>query len=133
MSSAVLCSLSENAIEESATILPEIISNITSLIEDNNIATRNYSLRSLLNCGPISPAHIKTLGLAVVSRLDDPSSEIRVLAARCLGKLCVSTTENDEEENWKSILGHILNVSAHHLDDPDIKLRDALFSKLKEL
>lgn len=126
MASAVLCSLSENAINESNAILPDIIPNITSLIEDNHIATRTYSLRCLLNCGPIDPKDIKELGLAVVSRLDDPSSEVRVLAAQCLGTLRVDKSKLDEQENWRPILAHILNVASHHIDDPDIKLHTAL-------
>lgn len=130
MASAVLCSLSENAIAESNIILPEIVPNIISLIEDNHIATRTYSLRCLLNCGPIDPSNIKELGLAVVSRLDDPGSEVRVLAALCLGTLRVNETIADEQENWRTILGHILNVTAHHIDDPDIKLRAALLGNI---
>lgn len=129
MATAVLCSISENAPSEAHQLMPIIVSTLTALVEDNNIATRSYALRCLCNCGPIPVDHIKPLALAVVSRFDDPSGEVRELAARCVGKLKVKAGE-DVDGVWKAVIIHILSISVHHSEDPDIRMKASLTETL---
>lgn len=111
------------------------LKTIAGLIEDNSIATRAYALRSLLAVGAVDFENLKLIAFATVARLDDPSSEVREMAARCLGRLQLQTSGNDDElstwADWEATLKPIISTMFLHLENPELKLRAAILGKTK--
>lgn len=115
-------------------MLPRELKTLAGLIEDNSIATRAYALRTLLAMGALDFENLKLIAYAVVSRLDDPSSEVREMAARCLGRLQLSAGNSDDDDSsararWEDTLKPIISTMFLHLENPELKLRAAILGK----
>ncbi|XP_019540004.3 dynein axonemal assembly factor 5 [Aedes albopictus] len=141
MATACLCSMSQGA-ENGIfiTLLSMELKTLASLIEDNSIATRAYALRTLLAMGALDFENLKLIAYAVVSRLDDPSSEVREMAARCLGRLqhsasadCSSDDESSARVRWEDTLKPIISTMFLHLENPELKLRATILESLGRL
>lgn len=106
---------------------------LVSLIDDPNIATRSYTLKTLQYIGALRYEQLKTLGSAMLSRLDDPGNEVREKAAKCLGRLELTTDDEDSLDAWESLLKQILATMLLHLESPEINLRAALIESIGSL
>lgn len=106
---------------------------LVSLIDDNNIATRSYALRLFQYVGPLKYEQLKILAPVMLTRLDDPGSEVREKAATCLGKLELLTGDEDVDDFWESLLKQIIATMLIHLESPEIPLREALIKSLSSL
>lgn len=104
---------------------------LVSLIDDHNIATRNYTLRILESVGPLKYDELKTLAAALLSRLDDPGNEVREKAARVLGRLELRADQEDSSDEWENLLKQVLSTMLLHLESPELNLRDALIESIK--
>uniref|UniRef100_A0A182K4B5 TOG domain-containing protein n=1 Tax=Anopheles christyi TaxID=43041 RepID=A0A182K4B5_9DIPT len=120
-------------------ILPIYLNVLSGLIEDNCIATRAYSLKAFVQLGALNFESLKLVAFPIMSRLDDPSGEVRELAAVCLGRLKLNVVSSEDvssecnNERWQEILQQILSVMFLHLEHPETKLRCAIFDSLKRL
>lgn len=135
MATAVLCSLAQGTSKENGRkIVESLMVPLVSLIDDNSIATRSYALKALVYVGPLKYDQLKTLASALLSRLDDPGNEVRVKAAKCLGKLELKRDDDDDcGEMWESLVKQILNTMMIHLESPEIELRNALIQSIIDL
>lgn len=106
---------------------------LVSLIDDHNIATRSYALKTLQYIGPLSYEQLKTLAPAMLSRLDDPGNEVREKAAKCFGRLELAVNDEDALDAWESLLKQILSTMLLHLESPEISLRAALIESIGSL
>lgn len=106
---------------------------LVSLIDDHNIGTRSYTLRILQYIAPLEYEQLKILASAVLSRLDDPGSEVREKAAKCLGRLELSANNEDCLDVWESLLQQILTTMLLHLESPEINLRSTLIESIESL
>jgi len=130
MAISSLCSATQGAPKETALILPELIQHLINLVDDNNIATRSYTLRTIMKSGPVSFHQLKPLTFALLARLDDPSNEVREIAAKCLGNLKLNDSKPDEKDSWNNIcLKQVFSTILLHMDDSEIKLRSILIGK----
>lgn len=118
-------------------LFPKELKTLAGLIEDNSIATRAYALRTLLAMGALDFENLKLIAFATVARLDDPSSEVREMAARCLGRLQLGPGANDDDDEssnrarWEETLKPIISTMFLHLENPELKLRAAILGKMK--
>ncbi|KAL1373728.1 hypothetical protein pipiens_018488, partial [Culex pipiens pipiens] len=127
MATACLCSMSQGVDRLTfTTVLPSQINALVGLIEDNGIPTRAYALRTLLAMGPLGVEHLKLLAYAIMARLDDPSGEVRELAATCLGRMQLAADGGDEAGRWDDVLRQIVPTMFLHLENPELKLRKAI-------
>uniref|UniRef100_A0A182PE14 TOG domain-containing protein n=1 Tax=Anopheles epiroticus TaxID=199890 RepID=A0A182PE14_9DIPT len=143
MATACLASMAQGVDSEVyMSLLPSYLNVISGLIDDNCIATRAYSLKALIRLSGLNFESLKQIAFPIMSRLDDPSGEVRELAAVCLGRLkLVDGTPSGEESpdqeraiaRWQDILRQILSVMFLHLEHPETKLRSAIFDSLKRL
>lgn len=135
MATAALRSLTQGTRpENSQRILEAMIIPLVSLIDDNSIATRSHSLTIFLYAGVLKYDQLNSIGTALLSRLDDPGNEVRVKAAKCLGKLKLAESEHEEfNDMWEHLLKQIISTMMIHLESPEIDLRNALISSLNEL
>uniref|UniRef100_A0A4Y0BL63 Dynein assembly factor 5, axonemal n=1 Tax=Anopheles funestus TaxID=62324 RepID=A0A4Y0BL63_ANOFN len=122
-------------------VLPNYLNVLAGLIDDNCISTRAYTLKALVRLEALDFESLKLIAFPIMSRLDDPSGEVRELAAVCLGRLklimasseAISSEQQSILERWQDILRQILSVMFLHLENPEIKLRSAIFDSLKRL
>ncbi|XP_058130428.1 dynein axonemal assembly factor 5 [Anopheles ziemanni] len=125
-------------------LLTGYLNVLAGLIDDNNIATRAYTLKALVRLDQgLDLELLKLIAFPILSRLDDPSSEVRELAAICLGRLklskaCTGSVDATESvdsasQRWEDILKQILPVMFLHLENPEIKLRKAITASLQRL
>lgn len=141
MATAALCSVIQGTSKEnSEKIVESLMIPLVSLIDDNSIATRSYALKIAVHITSLKYEQLKTLASAFLSRLDDPGSEVREMAAICLGKLELkqSSYDNDEDDEgyddmWKGLLKQIFNSMLIHLESPEIDLRNALIQSIIDL
>ena len=135
MATAVLCSLVQGTTKEnSIKIVDACIIPLISLVDDNNIATRSYALKILMYVGPLKYDQLKTFGSGLLSRLDDPGHEVRVKAAKCLGKLKLIESDHDDfSDMWEHLLKQIFSTMMIHLESPEIDLRNSLVDSIVEL
>jgi hypothetical protein len=136
MATAVLCSLAQGTSKENARkIVESLMVPLVSLIDDNSIATRSYAMKILMYAGSLKYDQLKTLASALLSRLDDPGNEVRVKAAKCLGKLKLKSDDDEDEfkEMWESLVKQIYSTMMIHLESPEIELRNALTQSIIDL
>ncbi|XP_053661046.1 dynein axonemal assembly factor 5 [Anopheles marshallii] len=120
-------------------LLPNYLNVLAGLIDDNCISTRAYTLKALVRLQPLNFESLKLIAFPIMSRLDDPSGEVRELAAVCLGRLKLVVESSDAAdqqsvlERWQDILRQILSVMFLHLEHPETKLRSAIYDSLKRL
>lgn len=69
---------------------------------------------------------------AVLSRLDDPSAEVRLYAAQCIGELKLSMETITDLDSWKIVVKHVFDSLILHLDGPEIHFRKTLLGKTIE-
>lgn len=118
--------------EQIQKLLPELMVQLIALIDDNCVATRGYTVKTLLHIGPMRVELLKPLGAALLSRLDDPSVEVREKTAKCLGLLSMTEEEREDYENkdmWSASVKQILATMILHLESPEINLRELLLGK----
>jgi HEAT repeat protein len=134
MATAALCSLAQGTSPESARkVVESLMVPLVSLIDDHNIATRSYTLKTLEYVGPLQYEQLKTLAPALLSRLDDPGNEVREKAAKCLGRLELTADDEDALDAWESLLKQILATMLIHIESPEINLRFALIESIGSL
>lgn len=135
MAAAVVCSLTQGTSSENAIkIVDSLMIPLIALIDDNNIATRSYALKIFMNVGTLKYDQLKSVASALLSRLDDPGNEVRLKAAKCLGKLKLNESEHDEfNDMWEHLIKQIFSTMMIHLESPEIDLRNALISSITEL
>ncbi|XP_035777077.1 dynein assembly factor 5, axonemal-like [Anopheles albimanus] len=137
MATACFASLAQGVnVDVYASLLPGYLNVLAGLIEDNNIATRVYTLKALLRLEPLDLESLKLIAFPIMSRLDDPSAEVRELAATCLGSLKLKSIADADEgtfDRWQEVLKQIVSVMMLHLEHPEIKLRSAIFVSMKRL
>lgn len=129
MATACLCSITQGAPIESEKIFPKLTTQFVALIEDNSIATRNYALKCILHLQELPIDYTKNLINSAITRLDDQSSDVRILAAQCLGNFEVQ----GDQESWDPVVRMIFKTIFLHIEDPEIKLRRKLLESLKKL
>lgn len=66
---------------------------------------------------------------AVLSRLDDPSAEVRLYAAQCIGELKLDVDASGDTDSWKIVAKHVFDSLILHLDGPEINFRQTLLGK----
>ncbi|XP_052888174.1 dynein axonemal assembly factor 5 [Anopheles moucheti] len=122
-------------------LLPNYLNVLAGLVDDNCISTRAYTLKALVRLQALDFESLKLIAFPIMARLDDPSVEVRELAAVCLGRLKLvmdssdapSTDQQSVLERWQDILRQILSVMFLHLENPETKLRSAIYDSLKRL
>lgn len=133
MATSVLRSMGEGAEPQAQQIFPELAAHWAQLIDDNNVVTRAYALGCVLRCGAMRLDGLKAVALAVLSRLDDPSGEVRELAVRALPLLRLQQSGEDgsgdgreqyEVDSWEAVVKHLMATLLLHLDSPEIKMRE---------
>lgn len=131
MATAALCALAQSTSLESARkVVESLMVPLVSLIDDRNIATRSYTLNTLQFVGSLHYEQLKTLGPALLSRLDDPGSEVREKAAKCLGRMELTADDEDALDSWETLLKQILTTMLLHLESPEINLRATLIESI---
>lgn len=130
MAVSALCCASEGAPNETKLLFSGYAVQLIALLDDNSIITRGYTLRCLLNCGPLKIECLKPIAFGVLARLDDPSAEIRQYAAQVIGKLELDEINENDSEIWSSSVEHLLARMILHLDNPEIKLKELLLGKV---
>lgn len=137
MAAASLCSLTQGITSESSRkIVESLMVPLVALIDDNNIATRSYALKTFSYVGPLNYEHLKSVAPAILSRLDDVGSEVREKAAECLGMLQLKTSNDDDEDEmdlWTQLLKQILTTMMIHLESPELNLRNQLIKSISTL
>uniref|UniRef100_A0A182T996 Condensin complex subunit 1 C-terminal domain-containing protein n=1 Tax=Anopheles maculatus TaxID=74869 RepID=A0A182T996_9DIPT len=140
MAAACFASMAQGVdAEVYASLLPKYLNVLAGLIDDNCISTRAYTLKALVRLQALNFESLKLIAFPIMSRLDDPSGEVRELAAVCLGRLKLDAASSeallsDQQsvlERWQDILRQILSVMFLHLENPETKLRSAIFESLK--
>ncbi|XP_055606065.1 dynein axonemal assembly factor 5 [Uranotaenia lowii] len=139
MATACLCAMSQGV--ENSIFAPIVVGQLKtlgSLSEDNSIAARAYSLRTLLAIGPLPFDDLRPIAFAILARLDDPSSEVRELGATCLGRLQLQLPvgkgeSTDEAARWEETLRQIVPIMFLHLENPELKIRKAVLESLGQL
>lgn len=61
--------------------------------------------------------------------MDDPSAEVRVYAAQCIGELKLNIEATTDIDSWKAVVKHIFDSLILHLDGPEINFRKTLLGK----
>ncbi|XP_055375229.1 dynein axonemal assembly factor 5 [Condylostylus longicornis] len=120
---ATLCSMTQGAKEEAPEILSEYISLFPGLIEDQKVTTRCYALKCFKNFATIDKENLKPIGFAILSRLDDPCSEIREWAAKVFPLLTVAVADEEHNNMMNDLLDYGLNLLFLHFDGPELKLK----------
>ncbi|KAG5672460.1 hypothetical protein PVAND_002587 [Polypedilum vanderplanki] len=135
MATAALCSLVQGTSKENAMkIVESLMVPLVSLIDDNNIGTRAYALKTFMNSGPLKYDQLKIVASVLWSRLNDPGNEVRVLAAKCLGQLKLMESEQEEfDDMCNDLLKQVLKTMLIHLESPEIDLRNALIESISDL
>lgn len=134
MATASLCSLVQGTSKErSAKIVESLTTPLVSLIDDHNIATRCYALKTVQYAGPLPYERLRLLAQALLSRLDDPGNEIRECAAKCLGNLKLSENDVENSEVWENFLKQLLATMLIHLESPEINLQKSLKESIELL
>uniref|UniRef100_A0A182XW17 TOG domain-containing protein n=1 Tax=Anopheles stephensi TaxID=30069 RepID=A0A182XW17_ANOST len=135
MATACFASMAQGVDAEVYTsLLPNYLNVLAGLIDDNCISTRAYTLKALVRLQALNFESLKLIAFPILSRLDDPSREVRELAAVCLGRLKLNVASPDQQsalERWQDILRQILSVMFLHLENPETKLRSAIFESLQ--
>lgn len=106
---------------------------LVSLIDDHNIATRCYALKTVQYAGPLPYERLRLLAQALLSRLDDPGNEIRECAAKCLRNLKLSENDVENSEVWENFLKQLLATMLIHLESPEINLQRSLKESIEVL
>ncbi|XP_054729014.1 dynein axonemal assembly factor 5 [Anastrepha obliqua] len=137
---ATLCSLSQGAREEAPFVLPEFVGKyLPSLLEDRAVATRLYSVKCLLNFGEVGVDQLKPIAYATLQRLDDPSADIRELAAMAIPKLNPKFSKAKGEENdyehqmWETFIKKALDMMFLHYEGPEVRLQKAIKDSIARL
>lgn len=131
MAVASLCSLSQGtSAKNSRKLVESLMVLLVSLIDDHNIATRSYALTMFQYIGPLNYEQLKILGTKMLSRLDDPGSEVREKAAKCLGRLQLDEDDEESREFWETLLKQILATMLIHCESPEINLRESLIGSI---
>lgn len=64
MAVSALCCASEGAPDETKLLFPALAAvHFVALLDDNSVVTRGYTLRCLLNCGPLKINCLKPISL----------------------------------------------------------------------
>ncbi|CRK91537.1 CLUMA_CG005196, isoform A [Clunio marinus] len=135
MATASLCALVQGTTPEHARkIVESLMTVLVSLIDDHNIATRSYVLKTLQYVGPLKYEQTTILSRALLTRLDDPGSEVREKAAKCLGNLELARHEGGEDEDvWENLLKTIFDTMLIHVETPEINVRENLIDSITTL
>jgi dynein assembly factor 5 len=135
MAAAAFCSIVQGTSKENAMrIVESLMAPLVSLIDDNNIGTRAYALKTFMYAGSLKYDQLKIVASALWSRLNDPGNEVRVSAAMCLGKLKLSDVDREEfGDMWDNLLKQVLATMMIHLESPEIDLRNALIASITDL
>ncbi|XP_075155771.1 dynein axonemal assembly factor 5 [Haematobia irritans] len=127
LATLTLCSMSQGAAEEARHILPGLAKHFPSLLEDNLVTTRHYAIKCLNNFGPIHLEDLKGIAYGCLQRLDDPSSNIRILAVSAIPKFEINKMSPDEEEGiWLTFVNHCMDLLFLHYDGPDKRLQEVI-------
>lgn len=124
-----LCSWSMGAAAEAAKIFSDLAVHFTQLVEDNCVVTRACALRCLLVADSIAVEQLKPLSLGVLSRLDDPSSEVRDYAVQALSLLRPRFVHDYDRDTWETTVKHLLATMLLHLDSPEIKMQQRVIGE----
>ncbi|XP_055641881.1 dynein axonemal assembly factor 5 [Toxorhynchites rutilus septentrionalis] len=134
MATTCLYSMTQGAEQPICTKLVEsFIKIIEGLSEDSSVTTRSYALGILLSMGPTHCSVLKKAAQISIARLDDPSVDIRELAAKCLGCLQLSPMNEDDNFRWETILRQMLPTMFLHLENPEEKLRVTILASIERL
>lgn len=148
MATTALYSMSEG-IPTKCPIFPPLATQFVSLIEDHNVITRAYAVRCMKNSSPFQFEQLKPIVYgevvvltvsfdepvlfsypeAILSRLDDPSAEVRLYASRCIGELELKVEASTDLDLWKGVAKHIFDSLILHLDGPEIDFRKTVLGE----
>lgn len=151
MATTCLYSMSEG-ISTKCPIFPDLATSFVSLIEDHNVVTRAYAVRCMKNSTAFPMEQLKPIAYgkfrsniqishtwadlrlyfvisAILSRLDDPSAEVRLYAAQCIGELKLKVATTADNDSWKIVVKHVFDSLILHLDGPEINFRKTLLGK----
>ncbi|XP_037050053.1 dynein assembly factor 5, axonemal [Bradysia coprophila] len=132
MATTALYSMSEG-IGTKCPIFPELATSFVSLIEDHNVVTRAYAVRCMKNSTAFPMEQLKPIVYAILSRLDDPSAEVRLYAAQCIGELKLKVDAATDTDSWKIVAKHVFDSLILHLDGPEINFRKTLLDSMDKL
>lgn len=131
MATACLCATIQGAaLTVGQLLISDYAEQIVPLIEDNSVGTRAYSIRALLSSGPLELTKFKSLVFQVLARLDDASSEVRELSAKCLGILKPVITD-EVQQDVDSIIDQVIERMILHLESPEQKLQELLAGSIQ--
>lgn len=65
--------------------------------------------------------------------MDDPSAEIRLYAAQCIGELKLNAKTTTDIDLWRVVAKHLFESLILHLEGPEINFRKALLGMRIEL
>lgn len=133
MATACLCATIQGAaLTVGQSLITDFAEQIVPLIEDNSVRTRAYSIRALHTSGPLELTKFKPLIFQVLARLDDASSEVRELSAKCLGIL--KPIINDEvQQDVDTIVDQVIERMILHLESPEQKLQELLAGSIQSI
>ncbi|XP_030371532.1 dynein assembly factor 5, axonemal [Scaptodrosophila lebanonensis] len=138
---ATLCALSQGAGEEMREVLPSLAKLMPSLLEDRNVTTRHYAVKTMCYFQNMGVEDLKPLAYATLQRLDDPSSGIRLMAATAVGKLkpvFKADTNAEKEvkfelEVWEAFIKRAMDLLLLHYESPEKEVRAVAERTLKQL
>ncbi|XP_068152214.1 dynein axonemal assembly factor 5 [Drosophila tropicalis] len=139
MAMATLCALAQGAPEQAREVLPSLVKHMPSLLEDRNITTRHYAIKAVVFFQGLNVEQLKPLAYATMQRMDDPSSEIRCLAALAVGELRpVYTSQSEEEINherevWEAFVQRSMDLLLLYHESPEKDVQAAAEHTLKKL
>lgn len=146
MAMATLCAVAQSAQQEARELLPSLAKHMPSLLEDRNVTTRHYAIKAMCHFQGMSVEELKPLAYAVVQRMDDPSSGIRVIAANVVGTLrpvfmdeketgTKVTKEQAEYERdvWEAFIKRAMDLLLLYHESPEKEMQVAAQKTLIEL
>lgn len=146
MAMATLCAVAQSAQQEARELLPRLAKHMPSLLEDRNVTTRLYAIKAMCHFQGMSVEELKPLAYAVMQRMDDPSSGIRVIAANVVGTLRpvfmderetgeTVTAEQAEYERdvWEAFIKRAMDLLLLYHESPEKEMQAAAQKALIEM
>ncbi|KAH8318078.1 hypothetical protein KR074_007500, partial [Drosophila pseudoananassae] len=131
MAIATVCALAQGGEEEAKEVLPALAKYMPCLLEDRNVSTRQYAIKTIVYFRGMSVEDLKPLAYSTLQRMDDPSGEIRTLAAIAVGKL--KPMSESHSEVWETFVKRAMDLLLLHYESPEQDIRVAIEVTLREL
>ncbi|XP_033630139.1 dynein assembly factor 5, axonemal-like [Asterias rubens] len=123
--------------EQVSSVIGELQTQLTSLLEDGSRSTRLITCRVIQRilalCGStFDPDRLHTMYMELLKRMDDSSNEIRIAVAKTFETFFKCFPEDYDKGLYKAHLETLYRGLLIHLDDPDSNIQQAVLDVLKQ-